>query len=105
MWLITTTFESLMGCTKGISKALLIYFYLSGLKQSIRRDLQLNRPSTLDETFPLSRVFESKYLDTQSEARVFARPISHSTSLPPTSRSSPTSYSTVFTQPDFHHDA
>ncbi|XP_057780136.1 uncharacterized protein LOC130998745 [Salvia miltiorrhiza] len=70
-----STFESLMGRTKGISEPLLISFYISGLKPSIRRDLQLNRPPTLDETFALSRVFESKYMDSQTDARTFARPL------------------------------
>lgn len=46
-----------MARTKGIFEALLISFYISGLKPYVRRELQLNRPTTLDETFALARVF------------------------------------------------
>lgn len=51
-------FEDLMYKVRGVSETLLISFYISGLKPHIKRELQLNRPQTLDEVFSLARVYE-----------------------------------------------
>lgn len=64
----------------GISEALLISFYISGLKPTVRHDLQLNRPTTLEETFALALVFEGKHLESQADARSFARGFHRATS-------------------------
>ncbi|XP_057775458.1 uncharacterized protein LOC130994433 [Salvia miltiorrhiza] len=81
-----STFESLMGRVTGISEPLLISFYISGLQPSIRRELQMNRPSTLDETFALARVFESKYSEDppshHGSNRQFNRPAYSPSSVP-----------------------
>lgn len=70
-----TEFESLMNKTKGVSQALLIFFYFGGLKSSILRELWVNCPSSLEETFALARLCEGKLLDNQREYLSSAKPI------------------------------
>ncbi|KAH6766455.1 hypothetical protein C2S52_017438 [Perilla frutescens var. hirtella] len=62
-----------MNKVKGVSETLLICFYISGLKPHIHRELQLNRPTTLEETFELARVFKEKYQDSYAEGRLISR--------------------------------
>lgn len=66
-------FEALMNKVQGVSEALLISFFISGLKIGVRCELQLNRPSTLEEAFALARMFEGEIMDNQSEGRSTAR--------------------------------
>ncbi|GJX77412.1 retrotransposon-related protein [Tanacetum coccineum] len=46
-----------------ISKTLLIYFYISGLKLSLHRELLVSKPTTLGDAFSLSRVTEARLGD------------------------------------------
>ncbi|GER30414.1 translocon at the outer envelope membrane ofchloroplasts 34 [Striga asiatica] len=74
-------FESLTNLAKGIAEPVLISLFISGLKLTIRRDLQMNMPFTLDETFALARDFECKYLETQAASRTYSRGFSRGTSF------------------------
>lgn len=56
-------FEDLMNKTRDVSEALLISFFISGLKPNIRRELQFHRPPTLEGTFAVARSYEGKLLD------------------------------------------
>lgn len=49
-----SAFEDLMNKVTGISKQLLISFFITNLKPNIRRELLLSHSSTLMETFALA---------------------------------------------------
>ena len=57
------TFEDLMNKVTGISEPLLISFFITGLKPTIRHELLVNRPSTLVEAFALARAYEARRED------------------------------------------
>ncbi|GJR00634.1 ty3-gypsy retrotransposon protein [Tanacetum coccineum] len=59
-------FEKLMNRVTDISKALLISFYISGLKLNHQRELLVGKLTTLGEAFSLARVTEARVLDQQS---------------------------------------
>lgn len=46
-----------------LPEALQISLYVSGLKPYIRREVQVRRPTTVEEAFALARLFEDKYLE------------------------------------------
>lgn len=62
-------FETLMNKKVGVLDTLLILLYIDGLKSNIRREIQVNRPTSLEETFALARIFEGKHLDSLVESR------------------------------------
>lgn len=55
-----TEFEDLMNKVTGISKLLLISFFITGLWADIRHELLLSRPSSLIEAFALAHMFEAR---------------------------------------------
>ena len=59
-------FENLMNHVTDISEALLISFYISGLKPNLQRELLVAKPKTLGEVFALARVTEARFVDQQS---------------------------------------
>lgn len=63
-------FEALMACAHNLSEPLLISFFISSLKSFVRRELQLNRPTTFDEAFALTRMFKGKHLESQTDSRI-----------------------------------
>ncbi|MCH98142.1 hypothetical protein A2U01_0019141, partial [Trifolium medium] len=56
-------FEDLMNKVTGISEPLLISFFITGLKRSLRRELQFHRPPTLMEAFAMARAYEARLDD------------------------------------------
>ncbi|GKB48138.1 hypothetical protein Tco_0898891 [Tanacetum coccineum] len=59
-------FEKLMNQITDISEALLISFYISGLKPNLQRELLVAKPTTLGEAFSLARVTKARVVDQQS---------------------------------------
>lgn len=55
-----SAFEKLMNKVTGISKPLLVSFFITGLKPSIRQELLFSRPSTLMEAFAIVRAYEAR---------------------------------------------
>ncbi|GJZ99372.1 ty3-gypsy retrotransposon protein [Tanacetum coccineum] len=56
-------FEKLMNRVTDISEALLMSFYISGLKLSLQRELLVSKPTTLGDAFALARVTEVRLED------------------------------------------
>ncbi|GKC46125.1 ty3-gypsy retrotransposon protein [Tanacetum coccineum] len=56
-------FEKFMNRVTDISEALLISFYISGLKLSLQRELLVSKPTTLGDAFALARVIEVRLED------------------------------------------
>nr|GEZ64963.1 paramyosin-like isoform X1 [Tanacetum cinerariifolium] len=62
-------FEMLINRVTGIPESLLIPFYISGLKLHLQRELNLvSRPTTLGDVFPLARIIEARFEDTNNQA-------------------------------------
>ncbi|GJS47703.1 ty3-gypsy retrotransposon protein [Tanacetum coccineum] len=56
-------FKKLMNRVTDISEALLISFYISGLKLPLQRELLVSKPTTLGDAFALARVTEARLED------------------------------------------
>ncbi|GJR01955.1 ty3-gypsy retrotransposon protein [Tanacetum coccineum] len=56
-------FEKLMNRVTDVSEALLISFYVSGLKPAIQRELLVSKPASLGDAFSLARVTEARLDD------------------------------------------
>nr|GEX19081.1 hypothetical protein [Tanacetum cinerariifolium] len=56
-------FEKLMNRVTDISEALLISFYISGLKLLLQRELMVTKPTTLGDAFGLAHVMEARLED------------------------------------------
>lgn len=56
-----TEFEELMNLITGIPEHLLISFFIAGLRPHLRREMLLQRPTTLMATFSLARAYEARY--------------------------------------------
>ncbi|GKF46047.1 retrotransposon-related protein [Tanacetum coccineum] len=56
-------FEKLMNRVTNISEALLISFYISGLKLPLQRELLVSKLTTLGDAFALARVTEARLED------------------------------------------
>ncbi|GJW93030.1 ty3-gypsy retrotransposon protein [Tanacetum coccineum] len=67
-------FEKLMNRVTDISEALLISFYISGLKLSLQRELLVSKPTTLGDAFALARVTEAR-LEDQANVNPTAKPL------------------------------
>ncbi|GJU14404.1 ty3-gypsy retrotransposon protein [Tanacetum coccineum] len=67
-------FEKLMNRVTDISEALLISFYISGLKLSLQRELLVSKPTTLGDAFALVRVTEAR-LEDQANVNPTAKPL------------------------------
>ncbi|CAA0838264.1 Unknown protein [Striga hermonthica] len=65
-----SAFEDLMNKVRGISESLLISFFVTGLKPDIRRELLLNRPSSLMEAFALARAYEARAEEMRFNLRI-----------------------------------
>ncbi|GJS21769.1 hypothetical protein Tco_0450401 [Tanacetum coccineum] len=61
-------FEKLMNRVTDISEALLISFYISGLKPNLQHELLVAKPATLGEVFAFARVTEARLVDQQTGA-------------------------------------
>ncbi|GKA19751.1 ty3-gypsy retrotransposon protein [Tanacetum coccineum] len=61
-------FEKLMNRVTDISEALLISFYISGLKPNLQHELLVAKPATLGEVFALACVTEARLVDQQTGA-------------------------------------
>ncbi|CAA0808710.1 Unknown protein [Striga hermonthica] len=66
-------FETLMNKVEGVTEQILISIFIAGLKNEIQQDLLVARPTTLDEAFSLSRLFESRQTTRHLEQRVTTR--------------------------------
>lgn len=86
-------FEDLMNKVRGIPESLLVSFFITGLKPNLKREVQLNIPNTLEETFSLPRVYEEKYNESQGEFKFGARGYNRS-NLPQTFNKNLTNYIT-----------
>ncbi|VFQ99618.1 unnamed protein product [Cuscuta campestris] len=64
-----TEFERLLNKVEGVPETTLISVYISGLKDPVRRELRVNRPSTLNGAFALTRETAAKYEELQQPAR------------------------------------
>ncbi|VFQ71975.1 unnamed protein product, partial [Cuscuta campestris] len=64
-----TEFERLMNKVEGVSEDTLISVFISGLKDPIRRELRVNRPTTLNGAFALARETSAKYDELQTPIR------------------------------------
>ncbi|KAJ0965949.1 hypothetical protein J5N97_027087 [Dioscorea zingiberensis] len=64
-----TAFEDLMNKVSGIPESLLISFFITGLRNDIRRELLMSRPSSLMEAFALARAYESHIEETALDHR------------------------------------
>ncbi|PNY01861.1 retrotransposon-related protein, partial [Trifolium pratense] len=78
-------FEDLMNKVTGISEPLLISFFITGLKRSLRRELQFHRPTTLMETFAMARAYEARLDDNPSYNKTWNRSPTHTPSQNTTS--------------------
>ncbi|GJT85847.1 hypothetical protein Tco_1067564 [Tanacetum coccineum] len=56
-------FEKLMNWVTDIPETFLIYFYVSGLKLHIQRELLVSRPASLGDAFALARIAEARLED------------------------------------------
>ncbi|KAH7672098.1 Retrotransposon gag domain-containing protein [Dioscorea alata] len=56
-----TEFEELMNLVTGIPEHLLISVFIAGLRPHLRREMLLQRPTTLIATFSLTRAYEARY--------------------------------------------
>ncbi|GJS12000.1 transposon ty3-G gag-pol polyprotein [Tanacetum coccineum] len=65
-------FEKLMNRVTDISEALLISFYISGLKPNLQRELLVSKPTTLGEAFSLATVTEARLDDQRSPTSLTA---------------------------------
>ncbi|GJZ81421.1 ty3-gypsy retrotransposon protein [Tanacetum coccineum] len=65
-------FEKLMNRVTDISEALLISFYISGLKPNLQRELLVSKPTTLGEAFSLAKVTEARLDDQRSPTSLTA---------------------------------
>ncbi|GJW32118.1 ty3-gypsy retrotransposon protein [Tanacetum coccineum] len=54
-------FEKLMNRVTDISDSLLIFFYISGLKLNLQRELLVSKPTTLGDVFLLARITEARF--------------------------------------------
>ncbi|GJS41134.1 ty3-gypsy retrotransposon protein [Tanacetum coccineum] len=68
----TGEFEKLMNRVTDISEALLISFYISGLKPNLQRELLVSKPTTLGEAFSLATVTEARLDDQRSPTSLTA---------------------------------
>ncbi|XP_050911420.1 uncharacterized protein LOC127126527 [Lathyrus oleraceus] len=66
-------FEDLMNKVNGISEPLLISFFITGLKQTLRRELQFHRPPTLMEAFAMARAYEARLGDNPPYSKNWTR--------------------------------
>ncbi|VFQ74333.1 unnamed protein product [Cuscuta campestris] len=82
-----TEFERLMNKVEGVTEATLISVFISGLKDPVRRELRVNRPSTLNGAFALARETAAKYEELQAPTRknwapTYPKPTSNPTPAP-----------------------
>lgn len=95
-----TEFERLMNKISGVTDGTLISIFISGLKDPVRRELRVNRPSTLNEAFALAHENAAKYEELQIPNRKnwapnYAKPTSNSGHTNP----SPTKANTPYVPP------
>ncbi|GJS33671.1 retrotransposon-related protein [Tanacetum coccineum] len=64
--------EKLMNRVTDIPESLLIYFYISGLKLHIQRELLVSKPNTLGDAFALARITEARLDDQATSVAVTA---------------------------------
>ncbi|XWS21846.1 hypothetical protein CRYUN_Cryun30bG0090800 [Craigia yunnanensis] len=62
-------FEHLMNRVTRVSKALLISFFVGGLKTSLKRELLMNKPHSLEEAFALAKEHEELLEELVIEAK------------------------------------
>jgi hypothetical protein len=55
-----TEFERLLSCVGKLSSQHLLGYFMSGLKETIRTEVQAARPTTLTEAIRLAQLFEAK---------------------------------------------
>lgn len=62
-----------MNQVSGISKPLLISFFINGWRSNIHRELSFVRPPTLMETFALAQAFEARLDEAKADLKMGIR--------------------------------
>lgn len=66
-------FKTLMNEVEGQSEDALITFFLGGLKQEIRLQMKVCRPTSLQKAFAMAKAYEAQKVSKYHKSGVFSR--------------------------------